>query len=349
MQEITDGIREYDKNHMVFAERVCAVKDSETGNGDWGISIPDTQFLLNDDNAVYEFHVYDPYSFTHQDMSWAGTTGQIKYYPSDEIIASNIINGWVGCNPSTPTDELEDGWVEYQSEPITKTDSYNIGSITLKATTGADGTAFFDDIVLEEYKDGKLVSEIRNLNFNSESGNFNFWSSDGNGGSSYSYSDGYNGSGCISVYGTTSDANITGYTFEIEDGCEYIIKGKVKKTNTDIEAMPRIDFSLAESVMTLNADYLEANMMTVLEFGEKNNVPMYLGEFGAAVTACKDDRGGEQWTADMLDICKKHNVHFTYHTYHEATFGLYQNSAYSLPEQKNEKLAEVFRNKLSNS
>ena len=351
MQELTDSIREYDTNHIIFAERVCAVQDAATGYSDWGVSIPETQFLLNDSNTVYEFHCYDPYSFTHQDMSWAGTAGQIKYYPSDEVMASNIINSWVGCNSSVPTEELEDGWVLYQSETVSRTETYNIGSITLRAaSTGEDGTALFDDVEVEEYRDGKLFATIKDLTFNDEAGDFYFWAQNGQGSSSYKSSDGYTG-GCMAIYGTTSDANISGYKFELKEGSEYVVKAKVKVINSECEAMPRIDFSLAESVTTLNADYLEAVMKQYLEFGEKNNVPMYMGEFGAAITACKDNRGGELWTADMLDICKKYNVHFTYHTYHENTFGLYQNAAGSLPSEAslNSGLAEVFRSKLTGS
>ena len=351
MQEITDAIREYDTNHIIFAERVCAVQDTTTLESDWSVSIPETQFLLDDDNTVYEFHCYDPYNFTHQDMDWANTAGQYKYYPSDEVVTSNVLNSWAGCSTSEAVEELEDGWVLYQSEPVSRTENYNIGSVTLQAnTTGVGGTVMFDDVVVEEYTDGELTAEIKNLTFDTSTSELYFWAQDGQGSSAYNEYDGYT-TGCMTIFDTTSDANVSGYKFELKEGCEYVIKAKVKKVDTDCVAMPRIDFSLAEEVMTLGPDYLESIMLQYLAFGEENNVPMYMGEFGAAITACVEGRGGEQWTADMIDICKEYSVHFTYHTYHENTFGLYQNDAYSLPsaEYLNVELAEVFRSKLADS
>lgn len=182
MQRITDAIREYDENHIVFAERVCAVQNTVTGVSDWNIQISKLEFLLDDPNVVYEFHCYDPYSFTHQGMDWAGTLGTICKYPSE-------------------------------------TDN------------------------------------------------------------------------------------------------------------------------------TLTKEYLEQRILQNIQFYQENNVPVYMGEFGAAVTACRETLGGEQWVADMIDICKEYGIHFTYHTYHETTFGLYQNSARELPAQRNDKLAEVFMQK----
>ena len=73
-----------------------------------------------------------------------------------------------------------------------------------------------------------------------------------------------------------------------------------------------------------------------------------MGEFGACANAFLYGRGREKWVADMLDICKEQSVHFTYHAYHEPSFGLYSDPASKLPEMKNEVLAQVFIDKLAN-
>jgi endoglucanase len=348
MQTLADAIRSYDRHHILFVERLCAFINLQKDYVDWEVSVPDTQFLIHDTNTVYEFHSYEPHKFTHQDISWAGTQGLIKYYPSDEMLTNGVITGWAGCCLSHPISEKsEDGWVSYQSEPVCRTKDYNVGSITLRAdSTGADGMVLFDDVVVEEYRNGCFSRIIKTLDFDHEETAFFFWSENGDGESIYLPTSGYTG-GCMAISGNTADANISGYRFELKENCTYIIKGRVKKINTDSDAMPRIDFSLAKGVMALNADYLEAYLLRSIEFGKKHHVPMYLGEFGAASTCFVDGRGGAQWVTDMLNICKKHQIHFTYHIYHENPFGLYLSSAAGAPAQKNEALARVFQEQLS--
>ncbi|HIZ56462.1 MAG TPA: cellulase family glycosylhydrolase [Firmicutes bacterium] len=343
MQRITDEIRQYDQNHIIFAERVCALQDMNTLAGNWNMQPAETLFLLDDNNTAYEFHCYDPYSFTHQNLRWAGTEGITPSYPSDEWMALNILDDWVGCSGSSATAELDDGWVEYKSTAVSKTGQYNIGSITLRAQNTGDETVFFDDVKVEAYKDGELVKTVKELDFDDagKMGDFYFWAADGNGGSSYSDNGGYNGSGCYAITGTTSDANMSGCKFALEDGFEYVLTAKVKASKS-VKAEARIDFSLAENAMTLGYEYLESILKEYVQFGIDHNVPVYLGEFGADIHSFENNRGGERYVADMLDICKKYTIHFTYHTYHEDTFGLYMNAAYSLPDNKNDLLADVF-------
>ncbi len=348
MQRITDAIRAVDENHIIFAERVCAVQ-SASGSSDWNIAISQLQFLLNDNNTAYEFHCYSPHNFTHQDMDWAGTLGIVKRYPSDEAVVSNVINSWVDCASSKKTAELEDGWMLYESSLVKRSDKYNVGTIALRASKiGAEGAAYFDDVVLEEYKDGELIREMMLIDFDSNKGDFVFWSQNGSG-SHGKVSGGYK-SFCYKISGTTADANVSGCKFELKEGYEYKVKAKVKIENagTGASVMPRIDFSLAETIMSLDIEYLKSEMLANLQFGALNNVPMYMGEFGACANAFLYGRGGEKWVADMLDICKEQSVHFTYHAYHEPSFGLYSDPASKLPEMKNEVLAQVFIDKLAN-
>ena len=57
-----------------------------------------------------------------------------------------------------------------------------------------------------------------------------------------------------------------------------------------------------------------------------NNVPVYCGEFRAGINCFSENRGGEQWVSDVIDICFQYGINFNYHTYHENSFGLYTNS-----------------------
>jgi aryl-phospho-beta-D-glucosidase BglC (GH1 family) len=96
-----------------------------------------------------------------------------------------------------------------------------------------------------------------------------------------------------------------------------------------------------------NKAYLEKELNSYLEFGRKNNVPLYLGEFGLIYHCFKEGKGGLEWTADMLDILKENKVHFTYHVYHEDNFGLYYGYG-KLPDptKTNTELIALFRRKL---
>ncbi len=347
MQRITDGIRQYDKNHIIFAERVCAVQDAN-GHSDWNIEIGKLQFLLDDDNTAYEFHTYDPHSFTHQNMDWAGTAGNTMFYPSDDIIVTSYIDNWVDCSSAKKLEDLEDGWELWETSLVSLSDKYNIGAIVFRAANiGADGTAYIDDMVLEEYKDGEMTRVLKSVDFSSSSVQLDFWANNGQGKSGKT-KNGYDGYG-YSISGTTADANATGYRFELKEGYEYKLTAKLKTENiaSGAKVMPRIDLSLASGVMSLNKEYLEDMLLKNLKFGMDNNVPMYLGEFGAARTAWENHRGGDRWVSDMLDLCEEYDIHFSYHAYHEGAFGLYGNSADQLPAMRNEELAEIFKAKLN--
>jgi aryl-phospho-beta-D-glucosidase BglC (GH1 family) len=96
-----------------------------------------------------------------------------------------------------------------------------------------------------------------------------------------------------------------------------------------------------------NKAYLEAQLNKYLAFGKKHNVPLYLGEFGVIKYGFEPGRGGEQWVSDMVDLLKKNHVNFTYHVYHEDSFGLYYLRGKPVDTtQANFRLIEIFRQKL---
>lgn len=69
--------------------------------------------------------------------------------------------------------------------------------------------------------------------------------------------------------------------------------------------------------------FLGAAIQQYVEFGERNEVPLLLGEFGAIEAAFQDGRGGAEWVRDMVDIARAKDLHFIYHTYHEDNFGVF--------------------------
>lgn len=92
---------------------------------------------------------------------------------------------------------------------------------------------------------------------------------------------------------------------------------------------------------------LEYNVNNYVRFSVKYNVPIYCGEFGAGFPAFEENRGGDVWVSDTIDLFVKYNVGFNYHDYHEYSFGLYRSSSISLPDNRNELLYNIFKKKLA--
>ncbi len=340
MQKITDSIREVDRNHIIFVERACAFKNMETGESRWK-NLP---FLIEDTNVVYEYHDYSPYSFTHQDTSWAGTKGSVVEYPSDMLIAEDYVSYWVDFK-GADYQYTEGKWRYFESEKISRTEAYNIAAVVFQAADiGMGNTVYLDDVTIYEYdEEGNVKTNTYSMS-REECEDFGFWSSDQCGKSTYSEEIGRTEQGCLAIMDTTSDANASGLKFELKEGKSYKITGWVYLDGVDEgkNVRPRLDFSLAESVYSLNREYLEAMFRTNMEFYVAHNVPVYVGEFGC-VTRTFAGRGGENWVEDMLEILGENGISYSYHTYHEESFGLRMGSGALIESPVNEILVEVFR------
>lgn len=100
-------------------------------------------------------------------------------------------------------------------------------------------------------------------------------------------------------------------------------------------------------VIKRNKKYLEYEVKRMARFGLKNNVPMYVGEFGAYIR-CFDDRGGLQWLDDTLSLFDKYGLHYTWHSYHESGFGFYTNyTGFPNPAKERTEITEMFTRYLS--
>lgn len=72
--KIVASIRKVDKNHMIMVECLNRSIDMKTGQQYYSNSFGTMNFfLLEDKNIAYEFHIYDPFEFTHQNASWINT------------------------------------------------------------------------------------------------------------------------------------------------------------------------------------------------------------------------------------------------------------------------------------
>ncbi|WP_083265053.1 glycoside hydrolase family 5 protein [Urechidicola croceus] len=92
-------------------------------------------------------------------------------------------------------------------------------------------------------------------------------------------------------------------------------------------------------------NYLRESIERYIRWGEQNNVPVYMGEFGTCISTFKDGKGGIKWVKDVLDIANDNQLSYTFHAYHEDTYALYYGID-SLPNPKfsNQKLINLFIN-----
>ncbi|MBO6310499.1 MAG: cellulase family glycosylhydrolase [Oribacterium sp.] len=326
-QKITDRIRKKDKNHIIFIERVLSVKDPKTMEQDWSLSTQESFVRINDPNTAYEFHIYDPYRFTHQGFDWAGTTNAATSYPSDNIIASGV--RWLGLGAVTVKPGKD--WQSVSSDRIyIRNEDTNAVAAVFQAAYMKNGHAYAKDICIDVYDaSGKRVKTVK-----CDPCSFNFWSADSSG-------RGITENSVLHISDTADDANMSSICIEHKKGYSYTIRGKVR---TDKEEGAKIAFRVdsyhAESMEKFDKTMLEKSMSSVIDFSKKYNVPIYCGEFGAGINCFADDRGGDRWVTDMLSILNKNKISYNYHSYNDGSFGLYRPVNGKLV--RSDKLAEVF-------
>lgn len=356
-KKIVTAVRSVDKNHMIIVERLNASKNINTGKSNWNSNRNGNMnlFLIKDNNIAYEFHIYEPMEFTHQNASWVPSNiGNFCKYPDNDKFSVIGSSKWEGCTDSNPTIAPDKSdWQYLQGNRVKITNKkYMYAQPSLQAqNTGLNGSVWFDDITIKEYdEDGNFVKEINNIKFDRLQ-NWYYWQSGiSKGYGVYDPKEGHDGKGSMRISDTTSDANLSTdtYKFLVTQGHSYEISGYARGSNINASTRARIrlDFLSCASISVRNKDSLVKTIEPYLKFSKDNNVPLYLGEFGCISDAFKEGRGGERWVSDMLDICKEYGINFNYHDYHESAFGLYQNNSSQLPANPNTLLMDVFKNKL---
>lgn len=329
VQRCTDEIRKYDRNHIIFAERVAAVQELTTGERLWNKYPSDSLwYLIDDPNVVYEAHFYDPFDFTHQNADAPAE------YPSD-LPYVDYINYWVGCLSAEPMESS--GY--FETGYFRRTGEYNLFSPVLHTLGVGQGEVRFDDIAVTEYSADGGSQVVWQEDFSDKVDFAGEWSSDGSG--SYRL-----GGGFCTVSGANADYVLTLRSFELKEGCRYKVSGHIAgELPHGFTADIRADFALAENIYT-GRELIYSRLSEITAFGESNNVPVYLGEFGADAESFKEGRGGERWAEDVLDYCTANGLSFSYHAYHEPMFGFYPEDTVSLPKHRNEALAKLFAEKL---
>src|SRR5204863_6619927 len=107
------AIRSVDENHIVFVERPIAVAGSFNADADENL------YTVDEPNAVYESHFYDPSDYTFQLEPWT-TNPDGGSYPDATKIAG-ITEQWINLatfdSPTAPAGTS--AWTYYEGTRIT--------------------------------------------------------------------------------------------------------------------------------------------------------------------------------------------------------------------------------------
>ncbi len=360
---IAEAIRTVDRNHLLIVERLNGI------NLDWSSSYKLNFFLLNDSNTMYTFHFYLPYEYSHQN-SWARVPADGSYPDPNEVLApADVIRSAATVdNPIAPSGNSP--WTYYEGIKYQVTDPRIIlGKPVLVAhSTGKNGKVYFDGFVIKEYDKNRIfVKDVCKVNFTLKTGRvypavipsevfkvWSYWSKNKSGKPSMSILQGHSGITSIKISDTTDDAYCSNnsYRFKITTGHYYQICGWMKGKNLSPEAkcQYRIDFESSPSggqVYGRNKEYLESALIQFLDFGTRNNVPLFCGEFGLNKDCFYTGKGGLNWVADIVDLFISYGLHFTYHTYNEWDWGIYRNdNGLPDPAQANKELVDLLTDAL---
>jgi endoglucanase len=300
-QDIIDGIRSEDAYHLLFVERANQLKGGDTPADKANLYFP---VGLNDpgprSNIVYEFHLYEPMQFTHQNASWISSfIGKFCTYP-DESRLVTVNDNWewyTDTNPPAATGTS--AWTTLTGNLYTVTDpSYMIGQPVIYAgSIGSGGNVWFDDITIEEYDaSGTFIRTIWTSTVDSIEG-WKFWSIDGSGsGALDSDESGASNGKCLLIEGTNSNARFgnDAHRFIVTQNNKYKISGRVKGKDIAAGAFVcfRIDFYSCDEIYRWNKAYLQSRINAYMHYANVQNVPVYLGEFGVITDSFKENRGG---------------------------------------------------------
>ena len=345
-QNLINGIRSVNKNHLLFIEKAIYVKGNFTPNEN--LNFPE----VNGENIVYEFHGYDPHKYTHQLMNFSGLPDGGKYPDETIIETTNNNSKWHTATFNNP--KLNSGntsWTYFEGEKFKINDPEISYLVPTLVAARSNGRVNFDNIVVKEFNEnGAFVRNLFNENFNDKEGWY-FWSKNNSGESGLDNNDGYNDASSIFIEATTEDANFTSsdHRFIPKENYSYQISGYMKGENIaeNANCKIRLDaYNAPDGIFVRNKEYLRYEIKKFVDWASKRNVPLYMGEFGTGYPSFQNGKGGINYVKDMLDLTREYGIHFTYHTYHEDNFGLYRGSQKPDPSNVNQELIDLFAKEL---
>lgn len=327
MQRIADDIRAVDKNHILFVERPVGTFTVD-GTSPEGLTVAESQFLIDDGNTVYEFHFYEPFTFTHQGADWLPQFPEGVNYPSADLLSYTIEDWSPRETVSAQASGTEGEWTYFESEPFFAGENgegmpYNFARLQGAALgLEAGESVWFDDLTVTRTDSGGNTEVLYADDFADGLGTFawgGFYDMNGTASCSFDPSVGRNGAGSLriseSAGGNYADMG-SGEWFYLQEGCTYRISGWVKGSGS-LQASA----VFAEDVLLNDRSYVEHRLKEFLAFGEEYEVPVYMGEWGTHFAAW--DYGCEYYIRDLCALLEEYEIGSTYYSYRDSSFGLY--------------------------
>jgi endoglucanase len=364
---LVEEVRRVDRNHLLIIGKLYGVHSAYTTDG------VASQFLVADNNVMYDFHFYEPIDYTHQYASWiARPMGDGGRYPDPEIFLPTgrqvYITSLTEENPRQLA--LKHTWQKVEQIRY-RVDNQRITMAvpTIVASEVGGATVYFDHLVVTEYdKAGRFVRVVIDEPLSGESV-WQWWGwhspAEGRNATFTRVQDeGVNDSYSLAISNVRGATGVSGWTgdhlwFRVKQGHAYNISGHLRAdglTNAAENAPPisaYIDLAFygepegAVGFVARDRKYLEQEFKELYRFGQEHNVPMSVMEFGLMrATFEMKGKGGAQWVSDMLDIFNEYQVSFSYWNYHGDRMGLYLTESGEPPGNPNQDLIRTLRSKL---
>jgi endoglucanase len=336
-QELIDTIRTADTNHLIFVERMNGTTAGDYSN-DEDMNYVDVTDPYHKTGLT--FHMYAPIEYTHQNASWTNF-GEGGAYPDTTklyVESAKWVTGNFG-NPSVPAGDSD--WAWYNGKLFTVLDSsIKVAKPVLSCANSEQGVVWFDSLVVERVSplglDTLLNVQVATVP------DWWLWSANDKGTSGFNHSD---KPGYYHITGTTEDANAgaNSLRFTVQAGTKLRVHAKMSGQSVppSAECTARLDFESGE-VHVRNKAFLQTTIQNYFQYAAVRNLPVYLGEFGVYKDAFLQNKGGERWVQDVIDIVENYSIGWTYHTWHEDAFGIYYGHGPIDETNANAKLLDIF-------
>ncbi len=328
-----ETIRGVDANHILFVEN--PLLDGE------GFQ------LLPDANIVYSYHDYTPFAVSHAGADWVGDSPMpaVSTYPG-RVLASVE---WADWSEDAAEFTGQSGeWVYWDSGKLTAPEGVEFATLKPSAW-GSAGQVWFDDLELlingapqtlfnPGFEEGSWEDETRPANWY-------FWSDSGFTGE-WSNEQAHSGARSLSIrsdgdgFGIWSQANwmLTAPLFPLQAGDTFRVRGWLLAPENDGGGVSLgLDY-LNGVYEAYDRDRLLADIQPYLEWGAANNVPLFVGEFGAMSAAPGDSR--PNLVSDKISVMNAAGLHWALWTFRDPStpgFGLFHGG------KADERLAEILR------
>lgn len=328
-ERAAQAIRAVDANHILFIEEPLGA----------GLR------LIHDPNVVYSYHEYSPFLVSHAAADWVGDAPMpVGYTYPGSLLTELQWADWSKDASSWNVPATE--WQLLESGEMTVPPGVEFATLKL-SVSGASGAVWFDD--LELWRNGEPQS-LFNPGLEDESpdrpgqpANWYFWSDSGVTGA-WSAEQAHSGSHSLRLTGgegfgiwTQSNWIFTTPLFRIQPGETFQARGWVLAPQNAGDVQIGLDY-LNGVYEPYDKTSLRAAMQPYFDWAAQNNVPLYVGEFGAMSAS----PGGSRYNliSDMIAIFNENNAHWTLWDYRDPSapgFGLY------FGDVLDERLAEILR------